>query len=328
MMKEAIQTVQEMQNYYRKTYDKGALTTSLSGQEWEWLKPFLPASDVLIEQNNSDLQILKKYWFSGNAVEKPVQVVMLERDIINIFIANSYELKKLIETTKFEYNPLDNVNATIITKHVSQDSKKYDEKSNRDITSDADTTTDTTTVHTGTDNLKDSYGEQSEIRSDNVVTNYGKLEKNSANTHSVSPIDTNEFFNESKDIGNETTATRTDNSDTTGSTTLEKHDDTHNRTVNLSDKVDGSVHQGVVDNDKFAREFNDITTSSYSDSVVRVGNIGVTSSQQLIAAEREISRFSVYERIKDIFVSNFCMMLYNDSTSYMNWGCEYGNYLL
>lgn len=40
------------------------------------------------------------------------------------------------------------------------------------------------------------------------------------------------------------------------------------------------------------------------------GNIGLTSSQELIRQEREISRFNIYDEISGDFRNRFCIMVY------------------
>ena len=40
------------------------------------------------------------------------------------------------------------------------------------------------------------------------------------------------------------------------------------------------------------------------------GNIGVTTSQEMLKAELDISRFSLYDQIADIFCEEFCLMIY------------------
>lgn len=42
----------------------------------------------------------------------------------------------------------------------------------------------------------------------------------------------------------------------------------------------------------------------------RTGNIGVTSSQELIERERKVSEFSIYKYIVDSFKKRFCIMVY------------------
>lgn len=40
------------------------------------------------------------------------------------------------------------------------------------------------------------------------------------------------------------------------------------------------------------------------------GNIGVTTSQQMIQSEREVAMFNIYDIIAESFVENFCLMVY------------------
>ena len=40
------------------------------------------------------------------------------------------------------------------------------------------------------------------------------------------------------------------------------------------------------------------------------GNIGVTTSQQMIQSEREVAMFNIYDIIAESFVDNFCLMVY------------------
>jgi hypothetical protein len=40
------------------------------------------------------------------------------------------------------------------------------------------------------------------------------------------------------------------------------------------------------------------------------GNIGVTTTQQMIKEEREMALFSIYDTIADSFIKHFCIALY------------------
>lgn len=49
---------------------------------------------------------------------------------------------------------------------------------------------------------------------------------------------------------------------------------------------------------------------SESRSMTRQGNIGVTSTQELLERERKVADFSVYKAIVDSFKKRFCLMVY------------------
>mgnify|MGYP002512423417 CR=1 FL=1 len=40
------------------------------------------------------------------------------------------------------------------------------------------------------------------------------------------------------------------------------------------------------------------------------GNVGVTTSQQMLQAELDVRRFNIYEQIADLFVEHFCLLVY------------------
>lgn len=74
--------------------------------------------------------------------------------------------------------------------------------------------------------------------------------------------------------------------------------------------------------DKVSSEANDTVNSSGSSTseteqstdVRRVGrahgNIGVTTSQQMLQAELDIASWNIYEHITDLFLQEFCLMVY------------------
>lgn len=57
-------------------------------------------------------------------------------------------------------------------------------------------------------------------------------------------------------------------------------------------------------------ESNSVITSVMNDDHTERGNIGVTTTQQMIKEEREIAMFSIYDTIADSFIKYFCIALY------------------
>lgn len=52
------------------------------------------------------------------------------------------------------------------------------------------------------------------------------------------------------------------------------------------------------------------SNSNRNMSLRRYGNIGVTSTQQLIKQEREVDMFNIYETIAEDFKKKFCLLIY------------------
>lgn len=51
-------------------------------------------------------------------------------------------------------------------------------------------------------------------------------------------------------------------------------------------------------------------TGTVTRTTKRGGNIGVTMTQQMIQAEREVDRFNIYDEIVDSFKRRFCILIY------------------
>lgn len=102
--------------------------------------------------------------------------------------------------------------------------------------------------------------------------------------HNVSPYDTVAYVADSQDIANLNNQSATTD---TGTTTTNGTDSgTVNNTGNDSSNTD-STHKGRTH-----------------------GNIGVTTSQQMLEEELKIARFNLIKQISDVFIKDFCIMVY------------------
>ena len=80
----------------------------------------------------------------------------------------------------------------------------------------------------------------------------------------------------------------TDNTTNTSTDTTSGVDFTHNSTITVTGtKDDTTVHRGRIH-----------------------GNVGVTTSQQMLQAELDIARFNIVQQITDLFLTEFCIMIY------------------
>lgn len=64
--------------------------------------------------------------------------------------------------------------------------------------------------------------------------------------------------------------------------------------------------------DSWAESFQNRNTANGKGRTVRTeqGNIGVTTTQQMIREEREVSEFNIYGYIADRFKDEFCILIY------------------
>ena len=140
--------------------------------------------------------------------------------------------------------------------------------------------TASTITHTGTDATQTSAS----------ATHTGTVQTSGAytDTESKTAFNTSDFADTSK-LAHTGTSTDTNNlNDSTsgsGTRTLNLNDsNTGTRTLNLNDSTEKEIHA--------------------------VGNIGVTTTQQMITQEREISRFDIYQEILYDYINVFCVQVY------------------
>lgn len=122
------------------------------------------------------------------------------------------------------------------------------------------------------------------MRSDRNLQSVTKNTGSDTNLHNVSPYDSNAYVADYQDIANiinqsETADTGTMSSNGTDSGTV-------TNTGNDSSNTD-SIHKGRMH-----------------------GNIGVTTSQQMLESELKIARFNLIKQISDVFIKDFCIMVY------------------
>ena len=77
-----------------------------------------------------------------------------------------------------------------------------------------------------------------------------------------------------------------------------------------SDKVTKNSDQTWSDEESGNQTWSDEENGSDTRSIRRTGNIGVTSSQELIKQEREIASFNVTDYIVRSFKNRFCLLVY------------------
>lgn len=58
------------------------------------------------------------------------------------------------------------------------------------------------------------------------------------------------------------------------------------------------------------KNVNDGRTGTHTRTGREHGNVGVTTSQQMIQSERDLVVFNMYDVIAESFIENFCLMVY------------------
>lgn len=156
--------------------------------------------------------------------------------------------------------------------------------------------------------------------------------KTTVTTNTVSAFNESGWSNKDKSDTTETpnlttTVSGTTNetnsgSDTTTGNTLLTNNLTDTRTDNLSETRTDNLNQLRTDNlnqqrtdnlnqlrtDDLSHERTDNLTDTHR--LRAYGNIGVTTSQQMLQSELDVQRWNIYEQIADMFIQEFCLMIY------------------
>lgn len=221
---------------------------------------------------------------------------------------------KLWDTTQYEYNPIHNYDRTEErnyqymtvedeTHNGTRDDtlnktatvlENVDENTTENVTDDTGVTgTDTankTSDTTGTTTDTTSGTVEEEVSAFNALT-YQPEKKTTTNNNYTSNV-TGHVDND------ETSTTKRD--------TVETRDTEGTRTVGR----DVTDTEQVADNEKTSGKIDKTTTHTYSEKLRAYGNIGVTTTQQMIESERELVKFNLYEYIAEEFAKEFCLLVY------------------
>lgn len=152
--------------------------------------------------------------------------------------------------------------------------ENYDRQENWTDTLDSDTT------YESIDNTEDNNTQSVTVS----TSSEGSQTDNGSVENTVSAFDSNTYQPSDKSTSDNNTSTSTESSSDTSSTAGL----THNSTItDTGTKDDTSVHSGRVH-----------------------GNIGITTSQQMLQSELDIARFNIIQQITDLFLTEFCIMVY------------------
>lgn len=112
--------------------------------------------------------------------------------------------------------------------------------------------------------------------------------------------------------------TDTLDSDSTSNSTGTLDTSTTDTTTNDVSAFDSNGYQPkdkVTSNGTIDTDTTDKNTSTLDNTGVHTGrvhgNIGVTTSQQMLQAELDLGYWNIYSRITEMFIKQFCIMVYN-----------------
>lgn len=205
---------------------------------------------------------------------------------------------KLLKTTLYEYDPIYNYDrkeertltiaesergTRALTGNVTESGSDTDNIT-YNITDTSDTTSQSTSHTTGSTTDSTTEGKTSEReKSAYNATDYQPLEKL---TEDMDQNHTNDVSGQVTNQGTE--------QDTARKTGTEDHIKSISKATNTND----------------SETTNRTGDQSHKETIRAYGNIGVTTTQQMITQEREIDVYNIYDTIISDFIGHFCLLVY------------------
>ena len=194
--------------------------------------------------------------------------------------------EKWINALNIDYNPLENYDRM-------EEWSDSGSRTNTGTVSDSGSRTNTGTV-SDSGERKNTGTQSTETTGKDNFTGSG----NSTSSDEISAYNSNSFQNDKKNT------TNSSNSSETNTTT------NSNRTDNLTESNSNTRTDNLSESNSNTRT-DKLTEKTNSNRIGRAhGNIGVTTSQQMLQSELDIAKWNIYEQITDLFLSEFCIMVY------------------
>lgn len=278
-----------------------------------------------IYENFGIYQISPLIVMRENSTEKSFDDIISEISTL-VYKANEYRYNTLYSTIIQEYDPIENYKMIEeITINYQGDEKTVNqflgkEKSTinykgEESTVDSKSGTDTNVL------TKNGTESNSLSKSGSENVNESNTRGDVTTTTKKAPFDSENFYNESQDLTSQskadvknTTTTFTDRVDN-NTTTFTNRTDNEQITYNSSNNINKSFNGRSDENIKEFEGRTDESLKSFMDrkdvtTHTRSGNIGVTTSQQMLESERRIANFKFVDIVARDIVKKIAILLY------------------
>lgn len=194
--------------------------------------------------------------------------------------------QKMYNTICYKYNPIWNKDGKSVWTEQQSATEKKTETEKGTKTTDANGTTN------------DEYTSTSETTNKTTGTGTNTRTGSDETTGKVSAYDSTDFQNREK----------------TNSTASENNSTESTEDFTGSGKVTNSGTKTIAntgnETNNVSRETSDNNTGETTHEQMETGNIGVTMTQQMISAEREVAMFNIIDFIINDFKERFCLLIY------------------
>lgn len=246
---------------------------------------------------------------------------VIRKRVTNLINVRKYKYTRLYDTTLLEYNPIENYSMT--EEGTDTSSESGTKTDNLGAYSDTTSGTDTTTI---TDSKTEKIGAYEDASTSTTTSDIAKLTTNTNNittdtgseTHErkVAPFDSDTYAEQ--ELNTDTFKDRKNVTDT--NTTVSPHSDTtttrgttaggareNSYTTSTTDALEhGMTHNIGSRSNSYTDESNGTVTHKFT----RSGNVGVTTSQQMLESERDIAMFNFIGIVAHDIIKAICICIY------------------
>lgn len=293
--------------------------TFQNATQFNWIKPYCVGVDNLLTIEKGNLTLIPALWVNEQPTD--TELTALQLAVAMEMISHEYELKKLIATLDFEYNPIHNVDEDTTEIYTGDGTSRNERKENGEGGSKSkNTTDDISNISYGSyqEKTDNTIGSETDTGSITNTNQYGNTAGQVTISNNVAPMDSDIFHSDTQSIDNHNADAHNDTLKQESSSTIGAREDKSVHTIDSREDINDRTIDGITSSsysNQVIANVEGITSTSYSKHIIRKGNIGVKSSQALIVEEREIARFSIYQEIINIFTFALCNGVYTDTDS-------------
>lgn len=186
---------------------------------------------------------------------------------------------KMLETTRYEYNPIENYDRT-----ETENSK---------------------TTHTGSGTVKGDGGEEKVVASDS---------NNRTDNHTQKRTGNDSQSHGGNDVQKESVAAFNSAGMTDHTTSRTDYNTTNRTDYDITDTYNGTIGDSGSSTSTRTNKHGETETRNFSDDYtkdIRIhGNIGVMTTQQMIQQERDIIDYDIIDIIVKEYKKKFCILIY------------------
>lgn len=228
----------------------------------------------------------------------------IQNAVVNWYNVHKYQYETLYNTTLLKYEPLQNYDRT---EEVTDNTERIG-SGDTTFGSRTDISTTNNTINIGAQDNTNTDNETTKIGAINTETNSSTSKDGSeSNEKKVAPYDTETYYNQEKNELSFTNRTDTNESTTTNER-IDSRTNTNTENVGARKDTTESSTSNTFGGHTDATSRNENETYTHKSHIY--GNIGVTTSQQMLESEREVAYFNFVSIVAHDIIKLIAICIY------------------